>query len=270
MEDNIKHIDTYLSLANSLRFKLWAIVGRDEAKIQNIISYLTQQKYTLVDVGIELQELYKELDNKGVINHDIGQKIKEWFNSKPDKLLLTNASILYHSEFVKISPIGAFKYNSRNKSCVLFLEDEQIISNRLYYGQTGSEEYYDKDINDILITRLSEIKDDFISHVNERDITYDKDNLPPNAIGHLFNYTVIKDVVDIDSDLREMDMRKELISSYIISEGTEQQIIDFFDNLQKPNHKAVKIIGNYGSGKSCIFWSILTPPFRSKLTPPFR
>jgi ABC-type cobalamin/Fe3+-siderophores transport system ATPase subunit len=250
MEDNIKHIDTYLSLANSLRFKLWAVVGKDEAKIQNIISYLSQQKYTLVDVGIELQELYKELDNKEAVNHDIGQKIKEWFNSKPDKLILTNASILYHSEFVKISPIGAFKYNSRNKSCVLFLEDEQIISNRLYYGQTGTEEYYDKDINDILITRLSEIKDDFISQVSEREVTYDKDNLPANAIGHLFNYTVIKDVVDIDSDLRELDMKKELISSYIISEGTEQQIIDFFDNLQKPNHKAVKIIGNYGSGKS--------------------
>ena len=80
MEDNIKHIDTYLSLANSLRFKLWAVVGKDEAKIQNIISYLSQQKYTLVDVGIELQELYKELDNKEAVNHDIGQKIKEWFN----------------------------------------------------------------------------------------------------------------------------------------------------------------------------------------------
>jgi len=61
MEDNIKHIDTYLSLANSLRFKLWAVVGRDEAKIQNIISYLIQQNYTLVDVGIELQDLYKSL-----------------------------------------------------------------------------------------------------------------------------------------------------------------------------------------------------------------
>ncbi len=35
MEDNNKHIDTYLSLANSLRFKLWAVVGKDEAKIQN-------------------------------------------------------------------------------------------------------------------------------------------------------------------------------------------------------------------------------------------
>jgi len=250
MKDNIKHIDTYLSLANSLRFKLWAIVGKDEAKIQNISNYLQNNGFTLINVGTELQELYKELDVTGVINHDIGQKIKEWFNSKPDKIILTNASILYHSEFVKISPVGAFKYNSRNKSCVLFLEDEQIISNRLYYGQTGTEEYYDKDINDILITRLSEIKDDFTSQLNEQIVTYDKDNLPSNAIGRLFNYTIIKDVIDIDSDLRDVEMKKELISSYIISESIEQQLIDFFDNLQKPNHKAVKIIGNYGSGKS--------------------
>jgi len=34
------------------------------------------------------------------------------------------------------------------------------------------------------------------------------------------------------------------------SEGLQQQIIDFFDNLKKPNHKAIKIVGNYGSGKS--------------------
>jgi len=27
MENNSKHIDTYLALANSLRFKLWAVVG---------------------------------------------------------------------------------------------------------------------------------------------------------------------------------------------------------------------------------------------------
>ena len=37
MESNPKkHIDSYLALANGLRFKLWAIVGKDETNKQNI------------------------------------------------------------------------------------------------------------------------------------------------------------------------------------------------------------------------------------------
>jgi len=249
--DNTKHIDTYLSLANSLRFKLWAVVGDNQTKKDKVISYLTKHGYTLVDVGAELGSLFAELESVDEPSHDIGQKIKEWFLSKPDQIILTNASILYHKAFTKISPVGAFKYNSRNKSSVLFLEDEKIISNRISYGQLGSEEYYDKDINDILVTNINDIEENYVSIVSDIKVNYNKpDELPEDAIGRLFNYTVIKDVVDIDTDLRQTDLQKELISSFIISEGLEQQITDFFDNLKKPNHKAVKIIGNYGSGKS--------------------
>ena len=249
--DNIKHIDTFLSLANSLRFKLWAVVGENQSKKGKILDYLEKQDYTIVDVGAELGSLFAELETVEEPSHDIGQKIKEWFLSKPDKIVLTNASILYHKAFTKISPVGAFKYNSRNKSSVLFLEDEKIISNRISYGQAGTEEYYDKDINDILVTNINDIEENYISIANEPDGKYyNPDELHDDAIGKLFNYTVIKDVVDIDTDLRHVELQKELTSSYIISEGLEQQITDFFDNLKMPNHKAVKIIGNYGSGKS--------------------
>lgn len=249
--ENAKHIDTFLSLANSLRFKLWAIVGENLAKKNKIITYLQNQGYVLVNVGAELGELFAELETVEEPSHDIGQKIKEWFLSKPEQIILTNASILYHKAFTKISPVGAFKYNSRNKISVLFLEDEKIISNRISYGQAGTEEYYDKDINDILVTNINDIDENYVSIVADpQGKYYNPDELPDDAIGRLFNYTVIKDVVDIDTDLRQADLQKELISSFIISEGLEQQISDFFDNLKKPNHKAVKIIGNYGSGKS--------------------
>lgn len=251
MEYHSKHIDTYLSLANSLRFKLWAIVGKNNDKKEKIIDYLQEKGYQLIDVAKELDFLYKELDDENEPSHDIGQKIKEWFLTKPDKIILTNASILYHKSFTKISPVGAFKYNSRNKSSVLFLEDEQVISNRVSYGQAGTEEHYDKDINDILLTNIKDIEENYKSILHDPYGKYvSPDDLPENAIGKLFNYTEIKDVVDIDTDLQQGELQKELVSSYIISEGLEQQIIDFFDNLKKPNHKAVKIIGNYGSGKS--------------------
>ena len=251
MKNNNKHIDTFLSLANSLRFKLWAIVGKDNDKKENIIKYLQNKGYELIDVATELDFLYQELDSTKEPSHDIGQKIKEWFLTKPDKIILTNASILYHKIFTKISPVGAFKYNSRNKSSVLFLEDEQVISNRVSYGQAGTEEHYDKDINDILLTNIKDIEENYQSILNEPLKEYKRpEQLPDDAIGKLFNYTEIKDVVDIDTDLQQVDLQKDLVSSYIISKGLEQQIIDFFDNLKKPNHKAVKIIGNYGSGKS--------------------
>jgi hypothetical protein len=71
MENKSKHIDTYLALANSLRFKLWAIVGEDQYKKENIIQYLQKQGYELVDVGFELSGLYKELDENDEPSHDI-------------------------------------------------------------------------------------------------------------------------------------------------------------------------------------------------------
>ena len=133
------------------------------------------------------------------------------------------------------------------------MEDEELISNRLYYGKAGAEDYYDRDINDILITKIDEVKDDYIPFMSNESLPIypiKKDELSPDAIGNLFDYHEIKDVVDIDTDLKEEELQKELISSYIISEGLEEQIIDFYDNLKKPNHKAAKILGNYGSGKS--------------------
>lgn len=253
MVNQSKHIDTYLSLSESLRFKLWAVIGKDINKKNQINTYLKDKDFTVLNVGAELAYLYEEIEKSDQPIHDIGQKIKEWFLSKPEKLILTNASILYDKAFMNISPVGAFKYNARNKHCVLFLEDENLFSNRVSYGQVGSDDYYDKDINDILITKIDDIDDNYISIASEGPIDYsliEKKDFDENAIGNLFNYTVIKDVIDIDTDLKESDFQDELISSYIITEGLEQQVIDFYDNLEQPNHKAVKIIGNYGSGKS--------------------
>ena len=59
MENNSKHIDTFLSLANSLRFKLWAIVGKDNDKKEDIIKYLQKKDYQLIDVAKELDFLYQ-------------------------------------------------------------------------------------------------------------------------------------------------------------------------------------------------------------------
>ncbi|MFW9940470.1 MAG: BREX-3 system P-loop-containing protein BrxF [Candidatus Thorarchaeota archaeon] len=241
-------LSNLLTQADSLRFKLLAIVGKDESKKKKIIDALKKDKWTVIDVESELLGLRKELESSEPdIEIEIQPKIKEWFNKKPNNIILTNASILYHDLFLKISPVGAFKYNSRNKNCVLFLEDEQMLGSRVYYGQIGKEDYYDQEISDIIIAKIDDISDEYDLKQVKRVA---KDITSEYAIGNLFDYHEIKDVVDIDADLKEVDLKRDIVSSFIISESLEQQIIEFFENLDKPKHKARTVIGNYGSGKS--------------------
>ncbi len=249
-----KNLSSLLAQADLLRFKLLAIVGKDEEKKNKIISFLQSQKWTLINVEKELLDLRKSLmdeENGEEINVEISTMIKEWFNSQPNNIILTNASILYHDIFLKSSPIGAFKYNSRNKNCVLFLEDESKLGNRIHYGEFGSKEYWEKDVDDIVLVNIDEIDDNFLP-INGAENTESNEDaaLPENAIGNFFNFEQIKDVIDIDTDLSDLDKQKNIVSSFIISENLEEQIIEFFDDLEKPTHKVRNIIGNYGSGKS--------------------
>ncbi len=237
--------------ADALRFKLLAIVGKNDAKKKSIIKALKKAGWTLVDVEAELLDIRKELErNKQEADIELGVRIKDWFQSKPNNIILTNASILYHDLFTKISPVGAFKYNSRNKNCVLFLEDEKKLGSRLYYSELGKADYYDQEINDIVMVNIDDINEMNVLMVAERQTEFSGTPKKGQGIGALFRFHQIKDVVDIDSDLVEDDKRKELIGSYIISESLERQIADFFDDLEKPVHKARTVIGNYGSGKS--------------------
>jgi len=244
-------LDNLLTQADSLRFKLLAIIGKDEAKKKKIIVALRKDNWTLIDVEKELLAVQKELDkNEPGLEFEISTKIKEWFGKQPNNIILTNASILYHELFLKVSPIGAFKYNSRNKNCVLFLEDEQKLGSRLYYGDIGKDDYYDQEINDILMVSIDDIDKEYLMKKTTKMIISEPSQLKEDSIGKLFDFQQIKDVIDIDSDLKETDKQKEIVRSFIISESLERQIIEFFEDLHKPKHKARTVIGNYGSGKS--------------------
>jgi len=244
-------INNYLAQADNLRFKLLAITGKDPGKKEKIITFLISEKWTIVDVGKELAQLYEtlEITDGKEVTLELVTQIKEWFNTQPNYLILTNASILYHDLFLKMSPVGAFKYNSRNKNCVLFLEDETRLGNRLYFGQIGNDDYYDQEINDILMVSIDDVEDVFETR-KTNDQVVDQQQLDPDAIGHLFQFHRIKDVIDIDSDIKEDKNRVDIVSSYVLSDSLERQICDFFENLVRPDHKANTIIGNYGSGKS--------------------
>lgn len=260
MEDiqTTKHIDDFLIQAENLHLKLWAIIGNDPAKTKKVVSYLNKQDWQVIDVGKEV----KKLHGVNMTNDDpiieIGEIIKEWMNALPDKLILTNASILYEKKFNKITPIGAFKYGvSRTKHCILILENETLISNRIYYGKVGQESYSDKEEREIVLSKVEDIAEDYITTYKIKKAV-EREELTADGIGNLFNYTPIKDVIDIDLDLREDSSKKNLISSFIISEGLERQILEFYENIEMTNHKAAKIVGNYGSGKSHLIAFLIT------------
>jgi len=63
-----KHIDSYSALANGLRFKLWAIVGKNDKKKQRILNYLTNTlNWTIIDVESHLVGMYQELEQFKVV-----------------------------------------------------------------------------------------------------------------------------------------------------------------------------------------------------------
>ncbi len=264
------HIDDYLNQAKNLRFKLLAIIGKNHQKKEKIIKYLESIEWNLTDVENDLLEIKSRIEsiddvNSGDETHEIGKKIKEWFNEKPDNVILINSSILYHKMFMKISPIGAFKYRTRNKNTVIFLEDEKLIGNRISIGSFGDDEYTDQEIKDIVFADINDIKEDF-KPKNKKRNEIDINNLPQGAIGNYFTYKQIKDVIDIDTDLKKDESKKEIVSSYIVSESLENQINEFFYNLEKPTHQAVKIIGNYGSGKSHMIAFLISLIYNPKLS----
>lgn len=82
-------------------------------------------------------------------------------------------------------------------------------------------------------------------------------------IKELVSFEEIKDVIDIDSDVETLDKKRDIVKSFIISDGIQKSLELIIENISKPNHKSTLVIGGYGSGKSHLLaWivSILEDP----------
>lgn len=253
MSENKKDLNALIYQTQHITYHLLAIIGKNKDKKEKIVEYLTKNGWQLVNIEEEFLKLKNKHRDEIKNEVDMRSKLKDWFMRLPDNIILENGDILYSDPLTKISPIEAFKYNTRGKgSVVLFLEDEKKLSNRLYYGEFGQEDYYDKEIRDINLVPIEDIADNFETEgylIKSPEANYDTSDLPENAIGRFFNFQTVRDVIDIDS-LKTTDRKKQIVSSYIFSDKIEEQVADFFEDLSKPVHKARNIIGNYGSGKS--------------------
>jgi len=69
-------------------------------------------------------------------------------------------------------------------------------------------------------------------------------------VNELLEFEEIKEVIDIDIDLDTEESKKNIVKDYIISERLKEYLINLAENLARPKHKSIIIIGGYGSGKS--------------------
>jgi len=61
---------------------------------------------------------------------------------------------------------------------------------------------------------------------------------------------VIKDVIDIDSDIDSTEGKKNIVKDYIISENIGGELLKVIENISNSKNKSGQIIGGYGLGKS--------------------
>ena len=69
-------------------------------------------------------------------------------------------------------------------------------------------------------------------------------------VKELLNFDEIKDVIDIDNDIDDIDSSRAIVENYIFSKNIKGHLDEMVPQLADPKHKSAQIIGNYGSGKS--------------------
>ena len=135
-------------------YKMLVIVDNNHQH-EKIINVLQDEGWSSYDVNENILNILEEIP-EGKIKLRIGSKIKEWFNKLPDKVILYNTNILYSPELGKLNPIGAFKYRSRDKECIVFLEGS-ASGIRIQYSEYGKEDHVEMDVSELIHVKMEDI-----------------------------------------------------------------------------------------------------------------
>ncbi|NSW83903.1 MAG: BREX-3 system P-loop-containing protein BrxF [Syntrophothermus sp.] len=135
-------------------YKMLVIVDNGHQP-ERIIEALQEEGWAPVDVTEAVLKLVEGIpENKVKVR--IGGKLKEWFQSLPDRLILYNTNILYSPELGRLNPVGAFKYKSREKEIIVLLEGH-LAGNRIQYSQYGRPDYTEMDVSEVIHARMEDI-----------------------------------------------------------------------------------------------------------------
>ena len=138
----------------SNHYQLLVIVDNSRSP-QNIIKVLEKQGWKACNVNHAILRLMGDIP-PDKLKLRIADNIKKWVLSLPDKVVFYNVNILYSPDLGKMTPIGAFKYRSRNKELVIILEG-QLVGNRLIYSEPGRPDYSEMDVEELICVRREDI-----------------------------------------------------------------------------------------------------------------
>lgn len=147
-------LDTLLEQNRTNHYKMLVIVDNNK-EYERIINALKDKGWKGYDVEENILRIIETIPEKK-IKVRIGDKIKEWFNSLPDRVILYNNNILYSPDLGKLNPVGAFKYRSRDKECIVILEG-QISGSRIQYSEYRKEDHVEMDVSELINVKMEDI-----------------------------------------------------------------------------------------------------------------
>ena len=149
-------LDKLLEQNRSNHYKMLVVVDNNKQH-EKIISTLKSKGWGDCDITDNILRLLSDIpEEKRKLR--IGTKIKEWFNSVPDHVILFNTNILYSPELGKLNPVGAFKYKARDKEIILIVEGH-ISGNKIIYSEYGRPDFSEMDVSELIHIRMEDIDD---------------------------------------------------------------------------------------------------------------
>lgn len=147
-------LGAYIEQNRTNHYKMLIIVDNNHQH-DKIISALKEEGWKSYDVNENILKIIENIpENKVKVR--IGNKIKEWSNNLPDKVILYNTNILYSPELGKLNPVGAFKYRSRDRECIVILEGS-VSGNRIQYSEYGKEDHVEMDVSELINVKMEDI-----------------------------------------------------------------------------------------------------------------
>ena len=149
-------LDKLLEQNRSNHYKMLVVVDNNKQH-EKIVSTLKPKGWGDCDITDSILRLLSDIpEEKRKLR--IGTKIKEWFNSVPDHVILFNTNILYSPELGKLNPVGAFKYKARDKEIILIVEGH-ISGNKIIYSEYGRPDFTEMDVSELIHIRMEDIDD---------------------------------------------------------------------------------------------------------------
>lgn len=145
---------TLLEQNRANHYKLLVIVDNNRQH-QKIINLLKKDGWVAYDVDENILQIIEDIP-KEKIKLRIGDRIKKWVQSLPEKVILYNTNILFSPELGRLNPVGAFKYRARDKEIIVFVE-VHAFGNHIQYSTYGRKDHADMDVSELIHVEMEDI-----------------------------------------------------------------------------------------------------------------